>query len=393
MTIDNEIRGFGDRSWHSYWVFLVLYWNIFPLPAQWIQTLPPHIQSEIIWSADHEEGSLADWTYPDFQYAGGGIFNTGGSEVEVLAGGMLTHSGMYAAKATITQAFQAQNGSRAIRLMRWTDRPWDDGGDFIPSGMYYSCWYYLPHSYNPNKYDPWDPGDGGWWNIFQFKSHDAQDVSQPIWTLNVWHDDATEDMYLYLYSKENPPHSYDPVSWTILPSQQWVHLEAWYQFNDSAQQNGALKFWQDGMLLFDIDSITTVLEGGYAVWGIGNYTDHIVGDTSDGTATIWMDDAVISAVPIHPHLMTTASEDLAEKRDPISYIGITNKQLYIQLTEPGLGRPLTLNLYSLQGQALLETPLAASDTQVDLSHLTSGLYICTIHDPAGSVSFYKLQLQ
>ena len=72
--------------------------------------------------------------------AGGGIFNTGGNEVEAIAASDFAHSGAYSARATITNAIRAQNGSRAVRLMRWTDRPWNQGGDYFPDTAYYSTW-------------------------------------------------------------------------------------------------------------------------------------------------------------------------------------------------------------------------------------------------------------
>ena len=161
----------------------------------------------ILWHADMEEGDLYDWVYDDPPNAGGGVFNTGGNEVIARASSEVARTGNYSAEATITNAYRVQNGSRAVRLMRWTDKAWHHGGDYFPADAYYSTWMYFPTTYNVNKYDPWDPGDGGWWNVFQFKSRDKNSESQPIWTLNVAHNDENGTMYFYLYSKYNtPPH-------------------------------------------------------------------------------------------------------------------------------------------------------------------------------------------
>ncbi|WP_143302346.1 hypothetical protein, partial [Candidatus Entotheonella palauensis] len=167
-------------SWMTTLAWLVVAWALFGwhgpsdwAEAQWIETLPAAIRSCILWSADHEEGSLYDWHYEDEHDAGGGIFNTGGDEVEAIASPEVVHSGQFAAKATITNATRAQNGSRAVRLMRWTDAPWSEGGTFFPDVAYYSVWMYFPLMYNPNKLEAFDPGDGGWWNVFQFKSNDS----------------------------------------------------------------------------------------------------------------------------------------------------------------------------------------------------------------------------
>ena len=264
-------------------------------PAGWVAGLPPTVQDSILWVGDVEEGTLYDWTYDDFLYAGGGIFNTGDEDVFTDATAVVAHSGQFAAETTITEAYRAQNGSRAIRLMRWTDRPWDDGGEYYPAEAYYSVWFYFPETYNPNKYDPWDPGDGGWWNVFQFKSDDSNGESQPIWTLNIAHDDAESFMYFYLYSKENLPNAYDQATPIPIPVNQWVHLEV--RYDQSASTDGSLTVWQDGQQILDVANVRTILAGA-AVWGIGNYTDHIAGGPVEGSATIYLDDAVVSTMPL-----------------------------------------------------------------------------------------------
>ena len=276
------------------------------LHAQWISTLPQQVQDSIYWQGDHEEGNLSDWTMDAWLYPGGGIFNTGGSEVETDADNTFAHSGTYSARATITNAWQAQNGSRAIRLMRWTDKAWNDGGAYFPKSSYYSAFYYFPNTFNPNKYAPWDPGDGGWWNIFQFKSDDINGTSQPVWTLNVDHNDATQEMYLYLYTKYNIPasHSQSGTPLTI-PVGQWVHLEAFYLASTGNTPDGTIKIWQDGNLILDINNVVTTLASEQVVWGIGNYTDHIDGGTTQGTASLYFDDCIVGTLPVHPHLNAT----------------------------------------------------------------------------------------
>lgn len=267
----------------------------------WIDHLPPGIRSGILWAADHEEGSLADWDQKGFRYAGGGIFNTGRQDAVVTATTDIAHSGRWSSKATITNAVRARNGRRAVRKMRWTNKAWDDGGQFFPNEAYYSTWVYFPHRYNPNKYQPWDPGDGGWWNIFQFKGKDRRGTSRPVWTLNVAHHDRREEMSLYLYSKYNAPSSrrqYLPVS---LPVGKWVHVEAYYK--SATDRQGRIHVWQDGRLLFHVDNVVTSLGGKsgtdtHPIWGVGNYTDHISGDPSgEGTATVYFDDAIVGTVP------------------------------------------------------------------------------------------------
>jgi hypothetical protein len=161
---------------------------------------------------------------------------------------------------------------------------------------------YFPHVYNPNKYAPWDPGDGGWWNVFQFKSEDKDGESQPVWTLNVAHDDERQQMSLYLYSKYNTPSSYVQPQPVVLPHGRWVHIEA--QFVSATGTSGRIVVWQDGRDILRADRVVTSLGGKdgadtHVIWGIGNYTDHIDGDPAgEGTATIYFDDPTVSRVRV-----------------------------------------------------------------------------------------------
>ena len=270
----------------------------------WIDSLPAQTKRAILWSADHEEGTLADWTFPHFRYAGGGVFNTGGSDVSAAASVDVAHSGKWAARAHIRHARRAQQGPRAVRLMRWTNRAWDDGGVAFPAEAYFSTWLYVPHKYNPQKYPPWDPGDGGWWNIFQFKSKDTNDDSQPVWVIGLAYSDKFNFMYLYLYSKYNPPHSFEQPAAFEVPSQRWVHVEAFYKC--APGKKGRIAVWQDGRKIIDLTNVVTSLGGKTGndltpIWGIGSYTDHIRGDPDgEGTATLFFDDAIVSTRRVFP---------------------------------------------------------------------------------------------
>jgi hypothetical protein len=273
--------------------------------GQWIEKLPESVRSSILWSADYEEGDLSDWTFPRSEHPGGGVLNTGEAEVSTKLTRVSTHSGKYAVMTQITGAVRSQRGKRAVRLMRWTDKPWDRGGACLPLEAFYSTWIYVPMVYNPNKYAPWDPGDGGWWNVFQFKSHDEQDVSQPMWSINIAKNDQTNQMEFYLYSAENEPASYSQEKvQPILPGK-WIHLEAYYKV--SAEKKGRITVWQDGVQILTADGVRTSLTNNYPHidWGIGNYTDHITGDSADGTATLLFDDSIISRQRVSEHLSTT----------------------------------------------------------------------------------------
>ena len=283
--------------------------------AEWIDRLPPEARASILWSADHEEGTLSDWTYPQFEYPGGGVLNTGGEDAEAAAVATRAHSGRFSAAATIRNAIRAENGNRAVRLMRWTDRPWDDHGGFLPRAAYYSTWMFFPQTMNPNKYEPWDPGDGGWWNVFQFKANDSNDQSQPMWTLNVDHDDRSGRMSFYLYSKYNSPASHAAETALPIPVGEWVHVEAYYLA--SHVNEGRITIWQNGQRIIDVADVRTVLtdEASRPIWGIGSYTDHIAGGPEAGSATIFFDDCIISTRRISQYVRHGLQPQERRERD------------------------------------------------------------------------------
>ena len=265
-----------------------------PSNGLWVKTLPDAIQASILWQADHEKGDLTDWEPTGCKYPGGGVLNTGGEAVTAKATTKQAHSGRYSAEATITGAIRARAGHRAVRLMRWTDRPWDKGGTQFPASAYYSAWMFLPETYNTNKYPPWDPGDGGWWNVFQFKADDEDGKSQPMWSLNIYHNDVTHTMRFGLYSAINGPASVGQPQPVPLPVGRWFHVEAFYRVD--AGRGGEIAIWQDGTQILRANQVRTVMtpKNACAIWGVGNYTDHIAGPQGEGTATIYFDDCLVS---------------------------------------------------------------------------------------------------
>jgi hypothetical protein len=272
-------------------------------PSSWLQRLPAGVRAKILWSTDYETGDLRQWQRPHAKHPGSGIFNTGGQDAIARASDGVVHSGQWALETTIQNANRAANGPRAVRMMVWTDRSWDDGGDYFPDEAYYSTWMYFPHAYDPKKHPPWDPGDGGWWNVMQFKSEDASGESQPTWTLNVARTQVGE-LTFYLHSPVNSPSSYSPAQPSSFPAGNWVHVEVLYI--SAVGPAGRIAVFLNGERILAADAVVTSLGGKtghdpHPIWGIGNYTDHIAGDPAgDGRATVYFDDAAVSLVPLAP---------------------------------------------------------------------------------------------
>jgi hypothetical protein len=271
----------------------------------WLKSLPANVQRAILWSADYETGNLRQWVRPQARFPGGGIFNTGGADSIARAQDRVVHSGRWALEATIQNAYRGTHGDRAVRMMVWTDRAWDDGGRYFPVSAYYGTWLYVPHAYDPAKQPPRDPGDGGWWNVFQFKSEDANGDSQPLWVLNLSRT-AGGELSPYLYSPVNEPRSYVASAPKSFPAAKWVHIEVFYAARQG--KRGEITLFLNGERVIQVKSVLTSLGGKmgqdiHPIWGIGNYTDHITGDPAGpGRATIFFDDAAVSTIPLGPYV-------------------------------------------------------------------------------------------
>lgn len=274
-----------------------------------VEGLPAEAQSEILWHADFEDGTFRAWedAGTDDYYSGGGIFVTDEENTDYDICKCRSYTGRRAAYATIRNAWRAENGNKAVRFMRWTDKAWNEDGDYFPAETYYSVWMYFPEAYNPTKDPEWDiNNDGGWWNVFQFKS-DNNAGSQPVVVLDLYYDEAEEGMVFGLAVKDYPdPDSdnhtqeyHEQAAPVTLPVDEWFHVEAYYKKTTDA--TGAVTVWQDGVQIFEVEGIITELSEQTA-WGIGNYTDHIAGGPEDGEATVWFDDAVVATTRISAYL-------------------------------------------------------------------------------------------
>lgn len=264
----------------------------------WFDELPASARRSILWKCDFETGDFSAWIRPGSKHPGAGIFNTGGRDAEARVVLGQAHSGKWSAQTRISGALGANSGPRAVRLMAWTDRPWDEKGRHFPNDAWYSVWMLIPHAYRTEPDNVAEaPGrsNPGWWNVFQFKSEGSTGESEPTWIVNVY--GANGKLSLYLYSPLNTPASYEPAPLRSFAPGEWVHVEVHYA---SARRHGRVELFQNGELLVAARNVVTSLGGSdgtdvHPIWGIGNYTDHIAGDPHGaGRSTIFFDDACVS---------------------------------------------------------------------------------------------------
>jgi len=254
----------------------------------------------VYWFCDFEDSSFRAWedAGTDDFYSGGGIFLTAPEDVSYQISTDSCFSGRFCADVEITQAVDPANGPKAVRLMRWTDKAWNEGGDYFPDTAWYSVWMRMAENYNPAKPTEIDiNGDGGWWNIFQFKS-DNNAGSQPVAIVDVYHQNG--QMNLALVIKDFPNDDSDEHTQEYIQGAdaeifagKWHHIEA--LMIKSVDYSARVEIWLDGEKKLEADSVRTQLPPAESVtWGIGNYTDYVDGGAEPGRATISFDDAVVS---------------------------------------------------------------------------------------------------
>ncbi len=195
------------------------------------------------WSADHDEGTLADWSYPGTSTADpehlGGPFVNGGATAS--ASTTFKRSGTHSAKLTVPAVM---TGNAGARLFRWGEpRQYREA--------YYEAWYYFPAhgqlTANPAT---------AFWNLFQFKSRNqAATANDPFWYLDVVNPTSTTmRARLVWWGGQSPvftgPHAgesgfrpYTQATPITIPVGQWVKFRVYLKQNSAGTFDGAITVW------------------------------------------------------------------------------------------------------------------------------------------------------
>jgi hypothetical protein len=214
-----------------------------------------------VWSTGMEGGNLNEWSLNDC----GGEFNSG--TADSIASQDHTHTGVWGAKMTISAPSES-----GTRLFRWCE-PQNN------RELYYSVWYYIPRQYSAPNY----------WNVFQWKSKVSSSQTDPFFVLNIGNR-SSGNMYFYLYDWQQRQ-SYSQTAQDI-PIGRWFQVEAFYRC--AGDNTGRVTFWQDGLVLFDVNNVRTRYANGDCQWSVDNYSSSL----NPSPATIYIDDAVISLTKI-----------------------------------------------------------------------------------------------
>jgi hypothetical protein len=222
-----------------------------------------------VWSADHETGDASQWPQITTNWD-----NAGCTEHRVVADGH-AQSGIYSMKMTLSRA----GGCRQARLPEI-----QTGTTYI-----YEASFFLPKPVLTIS---------NHWNIFQFKSKKSSTVSgsDPIWTIDFqgnplrpvlsWKG-GTYGLTGPFATDRNIGQADYPNTLSTTPIGQWTTLEVY--FDQSSSFDGALKVWQDGVLLYDMQGVKTEYPSNIAQWSVNNYSNGL----TVFPYTLYIDDAEI----------------------------------------------------------------------------------------------------
>ncbi|MDF3065066.1 MAG: hypothetical protein K0R38_667 [Polyangiaceae bacterium] len=222
----------------------------------------------ILWSADHEAGSLVEWDEgPDAD--AGGYYADGESPAYVSEP---AHSGNGSAQATIDTAADTGAGQIARLYRRIETR---EG--------YYSAWFNLAEDHIPSA----------WWSIFLFRAVKDRNASQDLWSVNLTRTDADE-LTLSLYDHVSGKTTAAPSPPPIVPIEEWFQLQAYLE--QSYDEPSHLIVWLNGARVFELTNAASPPEAQPVYWVIGNGGAKLTPPIS----TVYVDDAVISSTLIEP---------------------------------------------------------------------------------------------
>ena len=225
----------------------------------------------VLWFADHEEGTTADWWLPGpVRVEGtncGGEYPNGPASSAVSSA---AHTGHYGLALRVPD--MATGSSIGARAFRWCEARQH-------GALYYSAWYYIPRQVRVDF----------WWWLMEWKSLGSFNAKFGLAVGNR----PDGQMYVYLERGQDSVGGTWEQSVKNLPVGQWFHLEAYYL--KAMDGTGRVTVWQDGTQIIDLGGVQTA-NGADLGWAVINYGQYTV--PSD--VTIYVDDAAISTTRLGP---------------------------------------------------------------------------------------------
>ncbi|HWH95374.1 MAG TPA: hypothetical protein VNT03_16050, partial [Baekduia sp.] len=240
------------------------------------------------WHADVEEGTLADWRYPETRAVGnfgGGEYDSGSGRATATRGE--AHSGAWAARLTLA------DGRGGTRLFRWREL-------HAHRDAVMRVWLRIPRRYRLTA----PRSTGRYWNVFQLKSRSRSGRNDPLWFLNLANPSPGRlrlELIWWHRTLEGPRRGqsgFRRLTQTIagVPVGRWFRLTA--RLRQARDFDGLLCVWQDAHLLFSLPNVRTSFANCSVTswcasneWSVNNYSDGI----APAPTVIYADDASIAA--------------------------------------------------------------------------------------------------
>lgn len=174
------------------------------------------------------------------------------------------HSGKFAAAFTVNGNATTEERSQA-RCVRQGQ---------MPKSAIYGAWYLVPAT---------QFSDGNW-NLFHFLGGEADGNSHALWDVSLA---SNSDGALVLSVFDFLTGTHPPLSGVPpIPIGTWFHIEV--QLTRSAQANGELTVYQDGIVALHLSHLVTD-DSHWGEWYVGNYARVLV----PALSTLYVDDVTI----------------------------------------------------------------------------------------------------
>ena len=219
-----------------------------------------YVGSDLIWSARHESGDVAEWT---------------GDPASLL-------NAADAANIRVSNA-QVRRGQGALSITR--PAMVGEGGPTIghaadlPEEAYYGAWFFLPQDQAVTTY----------WTPLQFRSLEPADPDSSGRATDLRLRRLPDGAFVVYVFQHNDGYLQAPLADPppLVLAAQWFHLEVF--FRHATDTTGTIRVWLDGRLVYDLPSRKTGV--GLRPWfGIGSESD----DANSVAFEVLADDVTIS---------------------------------------------------------------------------------------------------
>jgi hypothetical protein len=218
--------------------------------------------AELVWSTDHEAGTIDDWLRGGTFYGGQYEWGDVSLDVAEVAG----RNGGLGVALTIDTSFRGEP-SQGVRLYRRSE----------DAPAYYTAWFRLEEAHTVSD----------WWSISLFHARDetlSLETDVSLWDVRVV-DTPAGDLALQFFDHDTLQAVTADARGSVTPGS-WFELSVYLDYRPP--ESTRLAVLLDGVVLFDMKNLHTLLETN-VFWAVGNGANGL--DPSQ--STLHLDDASI----------------------------------------------------------------------------------------------------